>query len=239
MQSPLRCCARRAAMDPKEANAQAQAAATTDGCRRSGDDRGTGDHDDCPGTVESPEAELVAVARPKIDDLTAALGAADLEASEAALEAYDAAWNGIEVYVNVRSLSMYLKLEADLQVAIEDGLAADAPDFAALKASSEELAARYDDAIAASEQGPPLHPLFDDVATLRIIRADLRIATAALEDGNVEKAARALRHLQGRLREHGRADAGATRLRQRGRHGRGRRRCRRGLRQPRDHPPRT
>ncbi len=141
-----------------------------------------------PAPESTSEAALVATARPKIDDLTAALAAADLEASEAALEAYDAAWNGIEVYVNVRSLSTYLKLEADLQVAIEEGLASDAPDFAALKAASEELALRYDDAIVLSEQGPPLHPLFDDLATLRIIRADLRITTAALEDGNVEKA---------------------------------------------------
>jgi hypothetical protein len=137
---------------------------------------------------KSPEADLVALARPHIDELTAALGASDLAAAKDALEAYDAAWNGIEVYVNVRSLSMYLKLEADLQVGIEDGLAADAPDFTKLKAMSEELAARYDDAIQMSKNGMPLNPLFDDVATLRIIRADLRITTAALGDGKVDKA---------------------------------------------------
>lgn len=136
----------------------------------------------------SPEADLVATARPHIDELTAALAAKDLAGAEEALEAYDAAWNGIEVYVNVRSVSMYLKLEADLQVGLEDGLAADAPDFAALEAMSKELAARYDDTIQLSKDGLPLHPLFDDVATLRIIRADLRITTAALGDGDVEKA---------------------------------------------------
>ncbi len=137
---------------------------------------------------KSNEAELVAKARPHIDELTAALVAKDLAAAEEALEAYDAVWNGIEVYVNVRSLSEYLKLEADLQVGIEDGLAADAPDFAALAAMSKELGERYDDAIQMSADGIPLNPLFDDVATLRIIRADLRIATSALADGNVEKA---------------------------------------------------
>ena len=147
-----------------------------------------------PTTTEAPapksnEADLVATPRPFIDQLTAALDAKDLAAAKDALEAYDAAWNGIEVYVNVRSLSMYLKLEADLQVGgLEDGLAADAPDFAALKAMSEELAARYDDAIQMSKDGIPLNPLFDDVATLRIIRADLRITTSALGDGNVDKA---------------------------------------------------
>jgi len=136
----------------------------------------------------SPEAELVAAVRPTIDPLIAALGAGDLEASKEALETYDAGWNGIEVYVNMRSLSLYLKLEADLQVGIEDGLAADAPDFPKLKAMAEELAARFDDAVELSEHGVPLHPLVDDVTTLRIIRADLRLASAALEDGNVDKA---------------------------------------------------
>ncbi|HEY7626651.1 MAG TPA: hypothetical protein VH761_06270 [Ilumatobacteraceae bacterium] len=138
---------------------------------------------------ESPEAERVASVRPTLDPLIAALAAGDKAASEAALEAYDAGWNGIEVYVNMRSLAMYLKLEADLQVGIEDGLAEDAPDFPALKAMAEELAARYDDAIKLSEAGnPPLHPLVDDVTTLRMIRADLRITTAALEAGDVAKA---------------------------------------------------
>ena len=63
--------------------------------------------------------------------LTAALAKGDLQASKDALELYDAMWNGIEVYVNMRSLSMYLKLEADLQGDLEDGLGGDAPpDFA-------------------------------------------------------------------------------------------------------------
>ena len=53
---------------------------------------------------------------------------------------------------------------------------------------SEELAARYDDAIELSKNGIPLNPLFDDVATLRTIRADLRITTSALGDGKVDKA---------------------------------------------------
>ena len=146
-----------------------------------------------PTTTEAPapksnEADLVALARPHIDELTAALGASNLAGAEDALEAYDAAWNGIEVYVNVRSLSMYLKLEADLQVGIEDGLAVEPPDFAKLKAMSEELAKNYDVAIQMSKDGIALDPLFDDVATLRIIRADLRITTSALADGKVDKA---------------------------------------------------
>jgi hypothetical protein len=124
-----------------------------------------------------------------MEALTAALAAGDLEASHDALEAYDAVWNGNEIYIQYRSLATYLKLEADLQVAIEEGLDSDAPNFAELKTLSEELSAVFEGSIAAAEQGPALNPLFDDLATLRIIRADLRITNAALEDGNVEKAA--------------------------------------------------
>ncbi|MDO8364727.1 MAG: hypothetical protein Q7V88_17685 [Actinomycetota bacterium] len=138
---------------------------------------------------ETREVELVSMGLPKLDALVAALDAGDLQASKDALEAYDAVWNGIEVYVNVRSYSAYLKLEADLQIELEEGLGADTPDFPALKEVAEELAARYADTVAMSEQGPPLNLLFDDVATLRLVRAELRITNAALADGNVEKAA--------------------------------------------------
>jgi hypothetical protein len=131
----------------------------------------------------------VAAVRPTIDVLTAALAAGDLQASKDALEAYDAAWNGVEVYVNIRSLSMYLKLEADLQGDLEDGITGDAPpDFAALKAKSVELAARYDEAIQMSKNGPALNPLVDDVTELRVTRADLRLTTSALSDGKLDKA---------------------------------------------------
>ncbi len=138
---------------------------------------------------ESLEATRLATARPKLEALTAALAAGDLEASHDALEAYDAVWNGNEIYIQYRSLSTYLKLEADLQVAIEEGLASDAPNFAEMKTISEELSAVFEGSIAAAEQGPALNPLFDDLATVRIIRADLRITNAALDDGKVEKAA--------------------------------------------------
>jgi hypothetical protein len=137
---------------------------------------------------KSPEVDLLSEVPPTIDALTAALAKGDLKASQDALEQYDAMWNGVEVYTNIRSLSMYLKLEADLQGDLADGLGGDAPDFAALKAKSEELAARFADNIAMSKAGAPLDPLVDDVTTLRIIRRGLRLATSALTDGDIAKA---------------------------------------------------
>jgi hypothetical protein len=50
------------------------------------------------------------------------------------------------------------------------------------------MAKKYDEVIALSVKGPALHPLFDDVATVRIVRADLRIVSAALQAGDVAKA---------------------------------------------------
>jgi soluble cytochrome b562 len=134
------------------------------------------------------EVENVSSVRPKIDVLTAALKAGDVKAAKDAYEAYDAVWNGNEVYVNVRSISMYLRLEAELQHDIEAGLDEAAPDFAKLATLSATLGTTYDKAIDIAKKGPALSPLFDDVATLRIIRADMRIVTAALNEGDTAKA---------------------------------------------------
>jgi hypothetical protein len=136
----------------------------------------------------SPEVDRLKTIPPLIDAMVAAASSGDVKATQEAYEQYDAGWNGIEVYVNIRSQSMYLKLEADLQGDIEDSLTSDAPDLAKVKDWATELGARFADAIAVSENGPALSPLVDDVTTLRIIRADLRLATAALGDGDVAKA---------------------------------------------------
>jgi hypothetical protein len=141
-----------------------------------------------PAAVQTKEVANVSLPRPIIDTLTGALKANDLGRAKAALEAYDASWNGVEVYVNVRSLSLYLKVEADLQAQITDGLSKPSPNFADLATASETLGKRYDDAIALSKQGPALSPLFDDLATLRMVRADLRIVSSALTDKDVAKA---------------------------------------------------
>jgi hypothetical protein len=138
--------------------------------------------------VKTKEVANLSLPRPYIDKLTAALKANDVSAATAALEAYDAAWGGVDAYVNVRSLSLYQKMQTDLETHIADGLSKPSPDYVGLAATSETLGQRYDDAIALSKNGPALSPLFDDLAALRLVRSDLRIATAALNDNNVAKA---------------------------------------------------
>lgn len=138
--------------------------------------------------VTTKEVANVSLPRPYIDKLTAALKANDLSAATAALEGYDAAWGGVDAYVDVRSLSLYQKLQTDLETHIADGLSKPAPDYVDLAATSQTLGQRYNDAISLSKNGPTLSPLFDDLATVRLVRSDLRIATAALNNNNLAKA---------------------------------------------------
>jgi hypothetical protein len=126
--------------------------------------------------------------RPKIDALVEALQDGDLPRARAAYADYDAGWNGVEVYVNARDLSLYEKLEDDLQSPIGDALEDEQPDLAAQVATAKELGTTFDQAIDNSTAGPPLSPLFDDVTALRIVRSDLRRTADLLEAGDVEGA---------------------------------------------------
>ncbi len=141
-----------------------------------------------PTAATRMEVQVVSAVRPKITAMTNALRSGDLAASKDAYEAYDAVWNGIEVYVNFRSKPMYDELEGHLQNAIEEGLAADKPDFAALAGLSEQLGTKFDEAIKLVTDAAPLNSMFDDVTRLRMIRSDLRITTAAIAAADLAKA---------------------------------------------------
>ena len=101
---------------------------------------------------------------------------------------YDSAWNGIEVYINVRSKPMYDKIELDLQARINKELDAPNPDRAKIGADLQEMIGKYDEAITLVSSGAPLNPLYDDVARLRMERSNLREAASALKAGNLDKA---------------------------------------------------
>jgi hypothetical protein len=60
--------------------------------------------------------------------------------------------------------------------------------MAVLLADAQAMLAKYDEAISLVEKGPPLNPLFDNVARLRIVRAHLREVPPALKAGNFAKA---------------------------------------------------
>jgi hypothetical protein len=114
------------------------------------------------------ELSSVRAVRPALVNTIAALKKGDLAEAKADFDAYDSAWNGIEVYINTRDKNMYTELEQVID--------------------TESMLARFDDAIAMVEYGQPLNPLYDDVARLRMVRANLRSVTLALKTGDVAKA---------------------------------------------------
>ena len=126
--------------------------------------------------------------RPTLVDTIAALQKRDIAGAKAAFEAYDSLWNGIEMYVNTRSKDMYDALEHVLQARIEKALSAPNPDVAALLADAQAMLVKYDEAIDMVAKAPPLNPLYDDIARLRIVRAHLREVAPALKAGNFAKA---------------------------------------------------
>ena len=134
------------------------------------------------------EVEYVRTPRPFVVATIDALKKNDLAAARKAMRDYDAAWNGVEVYVNVRSRELYNRIEVQDQKKLEEGLEAPQPKAAELLPIAEDMLAGYDEAIKLSETGPALSPLFDDVTALRVVRAELRKVGPALKANDLAAA---------------------------------------------------
>ena len=134
------------------------------------------------------EVSSVKAARPMLVNTIAALKKGDLAEAKADFEAYDSAWNGIEAYISARDKNTYTELEQTFQARIAKGLTSPTPDRPSLIIDTQGMLAKYDEAIALVENGTPLNPLYDDVARLRMVRANLRAVTLALRAGDVAKA---------------------------------------------------
>jgi hypothetical protein len=134
------------------------------------------------------EVTSIKAVRPTLVRTVAALEKGDAPGAKAAFDAYDSGWNGIEVYINVRSADMYAALEKNYQTRIAEGLKAPKPDTAKLLPDAKAMLAKYDEAIAMVETAAPLNRLYDDVAHLRIVRAHLREVNPALKAGDIAKA---------------------------------------------------
>jgi hypothetical protein len=134
------------------------------------------------------EVSSIKAVRPNLVNTINALKKGDVAGARAAFEAYDSAWNGIEVYVNTRDKNMYSEIENNFQAKVTKGLMAATVDTAAVAADAQMMLAKYDEMIASVEKAAPLNPLYDDVARLRIVRANLREVPPAVKDGNFAKA---------------------------------------------------
>jgi tetratricopeptide (TPR) repeat protein len=141
-----------------------------------------------PAADERLEVSSIKAVRSTLVDTATALQQGNIAKAKEAFEAYDSAWNGVEVYILTRSKPMYDKIELDLQARINKALEGPSPDLAKLRADIQEMIGKYDEAIAMVSSAAPLNPLFDDIARLRIVRSHLREVTPALKAGNIAKA---------------------------------------------------
>jgi high-affinity iron transporter len=139
-------------------------------------------------TSTRPESTLVAGPRTDLERAGTALAANDIVGAREAMDAYDADWNGIEVYVNFRSRDLYADIESHYESDIVSALDGTNPDASQILPMLQAMLGRYDEAIHLSDTGAPLSPLFDDLATLRTVRAPLRNVSAALKAGDATKA---------------------------------------------------
>ena len=138
--------------------------------------------------AERFEITSIKAIRPTLVNTIAALQAGDVARAKAAFEAYDSAWNGIEVYVNVRSKAMYQTLEHEYQARIAKALDAPTPNIPSLLADAQAMLAKFDETVALISPMAPLNSFYDDVARLRIVRAHLREVPPALKAGDFAKA---------------------------------------------------
>jgi len=145
------------------------------------------------------EVSGIRAVRPTLVNTIAALKKGDVPKARAAFADYDSAWNGIEVYINTRDKAMYDELEHHWQAKIEEGLKASKPDTAFLLSDAQMMLGKYDEAIAMVEKAAPLNPLYDDVARLRIVRANLREVTPELKAGEVAKARKSFANFEAKL----------------------------------------
>ena len=134
------------------------------------------------------EVTSIKAVRPTLVKTVDALQKNDVKNAREAFGDYDSAWNGVEVYINTRSMDMYNVLERQMQAKLTMGLAETTPNVPDLLVQAKAMLAKFDEAIARVEKGQPLNPLYDDVARLRIVRAHLREVNPALKAGDLAKA---------------------------------------------------
>src|SRR6516165_8081203 len=139
-------------------------------------------------TLERFEISSIKAVRPLLVDTLSAIRQGEYARAKRTFEAYDSAWNGIEVYINVRSKALYEVLELDFQAKITKALDTSDPDLAQLATDAQAMLAKYDEVINLVTNAPPLNPIYDDLARLRIVRAHLREVNPALKAGNLAKA---------------------------------------------------
>ena len=142
-----------------------------------------------PAAPPRREVTVIKGVRPNLVNTIDALKKGDVAGAKKAFAEYDAAWNGVEVYINYRSPQLYADLETDLQAKIQKALDDPLSKAEDITPLVEQELAKWDEAIALVSSGPEISPLFDDVTTLRTLRAaTIRRAGPLLTAGDVATA---------------------------------------------------
>ncbi len=134
------------------------------------------------------EINSIKAVRPTLVNTIRELERRDAAAARMAFAEYDSAWNGIEIYIGVRSKPMYDALEHGFQARIEKALASGTADLAAVLEDAKAMLTKFDEMIDLVAKSAPLNPLYDDVARLRIVRSHLREVPPALKASDFAKA---------------------------------------------------
>ena len=137
------------------------------------------------------EVTSLRAVRPTIQTLIVDLQKKDQAAAKGHIEAFDAAWIGVEVYVNTRSMDMYNDIEHNWEAKLEKELSMPGADLAVALSDAQALLKSYDAMLDYVAKAPPLNSKFDDVARLRIERSHLRDVQNFLKAGGVADAKKA------------------------------------------------
>ena len=141
-----------------------------------------------PAADERFEVSSIKAVRGTLVDTAAALQQGSIPKAKEAFEAYDSAWNGVEVYIGTRDKPMYDKIELDLQARVEKEMAQPMPDMAAegrLAGDDRQVwtrPSRWSRRRLRSARCSTMWP------RLRMVRSHLREVTPALKAGNIAKA---------------------------------------------------
>ncbi|WP_394752378.1 hypothetical protein [Crenothrix sp.] len=123
---------------------------------------------------------------PFISQWDQAIAKKNIAKAKKASKEYEAKWQGLEVYVNYRSIPLYRDMEVDTQFAIDKELAKDKPNFPLLRKQAAHLKEDLNAAIQMAKAPPKLSTLFDHLVPLRGLRSkSLYVARDALNPASL------------------------------------------------------
>ena len=138
--------------------------------------------------AETKEVMLLRAARAPVVATVAALEKGDIAAARTAWEPYNYVWNGMEVYVNYRSLPAYQDIELNWEAKITTALASKDAKAADVLPMAKAMLAKWDETLNMVISSPPISPLFDDLADIRAARQPLRKMPTALAGNDIAMA---------------------------------------------------